>query len=79
MTPTLCEMLRDPLLQGRAERYLARGVELARAEIERTAGDAAHNDLARFYLRRFSEAHAFYTKELNRDVVGAFAQLQAEG
>lgn len=79
LTPTLCEMLRDPLLKSRAERYLARGVELAREEIERTTGDAALNDLARFYLRRFSEAHAFYTRELNRDIVGAFAQLQAEG
>lgn len=79
MTPTLCEMLRDPLLQARAERYLARGVELSRAEIERTATDPALNDLARFYLRRYAEAQAFYSGELGRDIVGAFAQLQAEG
>lgn len=79
LTPTLCEMLRDPLLQSRAERYLARGVELSRAEIERTAGDAELNDLARFYHRRFVEAQAFYSGELQRDIVGAFAQLQVEG
>ncbi len=79
LTPTLCEMLRDELLQSRAERYLARGVELARAEIERTKGDAALQELAQFYFRRFSEAHHSYTKELNRDIVGAFAQLQADG
>ncbi len=79
MTPTLCEMLRDPLLQSRAERYLARGVELARAEIERTEGDAAMNELARFYLGRFEEGLEFYTKDLGRDIVGAFAQLQDDG
>ncbi len=79
LTPTLCEMLRDPLLQSRAERYLARGVDLAQAEIERTTNDAALNELARFYLRRFSEALSFYTRDLNRDIVGAFAQLQEEG
>lgn len=79
MTPSLCEMLRDPLLQGRAERYLARGAELARSEIERTIGDPGLNELARFYHRRFSEAQSFYTRELNRDIVGAFAQLQVEG
>ncbi|MGH8047260.1 MAG: glycoside hydrolase family 57 protein, partial [Chthoniobacterales bacterium] len=79
LTPSLCEMLRDPLLQARAERYLARGVELARSEIERTTGDAALNELARFYLRRFTEAQLFYTRDLNRDIVGAFAQLQADG
>ncbi|HEY8901506.1 MAG TPA: 1,4-alpha-glucan branching protein domain-containing protein [Chthoniobacterales bacterium] len=79
MTPSLCEMLRDPLLQSRAERYLARGVALSEAEVVRTEADAAQNDLARFYLRRFSEALSFYTKDLNRDIVGAFAQLQKDG
>ena len=29
MTPTLCAMLRDPLLQHRTERYLDRGIELS--------------------------------------------------
>lgn len=79
VTPTLCEMLRDPLLQSRAERYLARNVALAEAEIGRTQGDSALNELAHFYHRRFSEALSFYTVELGRDIVGAFAQLQKEG
>ncbi len=79
LTPTLCEMLRDPLLQSRAERYLDRGVELARAEIDRTSGDAQLNALAKFYLERFSTARDFYVRELGRDIVGAFAQLQEDG
>ncbi len=79
LSPTLCEMLRDPLLQGRTERYLDRGVEIARAEIERTAGDSHLNDLARFYLGRFETARDFYVREIKRDIVGAFAQLQADG
>jgi len=79
LTPPLCAMLRDPLLQGRAERYLARGLELAAMEIERTAYDAAMRDVARHYHARLSEALDFYTREINRDIVGAFAQLQADG
>jgi len=79
MTPTLCSMLRDPLLQSRAERYLERGVELARREIERTATDARLNELAKMYHASFSSGLAFYTGEIGRDVVGAFAQLQEEG
>ncbi|MEO8205254.1 MAG: 1,4-alpha-glucan branching protein domain-containing protein [Chthoniobacterales bacterium] len=79
MTPTLCAMLRDPLLQKRCSRYLARGVELSASEIERTKGDAALNDLARFYHGRFVEGGHFYEKELGRDIVGAFAQLQEDG
>ncbi len=79
MTPTVCAMLRDPLLQQRTERYLSRGIELARLEIERTAGDANLNSLAHFYSERFVSARDFYVNEINRDVVGAFAQLQEDG
>lgn len=79
MTPTLCAMLRDPLLQSRTERYLERGVEICRLEVERTSGDAAMNELARFYHRRFVESQDFYLREINRDIVAAFAELQEEG
>ena len=79
LTPTLCAMLRDPLLIARTERYLDRGVELSRMEIERTHGEAPFNDLARFYFGRFSEARDFYLQAINRDIVGAFAELQRDG
>ena len=79
MTPTVCSMLRDPLLIARTERYLDRGVELSRLEIERTAGDGHLNDLARFYHGRFLEAREFYVRSIGRDVVGAFAELQQDG
>ena len=79
LTPPLCAMLRDPLLQSRAERYLARGVELAAMEIDRAAHDAALRDIARHYQARLTEALDFYIRDINRDIVGAFAQLQADG
>ena len=79
MTPTLCAMLRDPLLQSRTERYLDRGVELSLREIDRTAGDSHLNELARFYHQWFTDAREFYLNSINRDVVGAFAQLQQDG
>ena len=79
MTPTLCAMLRDPLLKARTERYLDRGIELSRLEIERTASDPHLNGLARFYHERFTSSRDFYLGEIGRDVVGAFAQLQQDG
>lgn len=79
MTPTLCEMLRDPLLVGRIERYLERGVELAAAEIERTAHSPELCGLARFYEKRFRETREFFVNSIGRDVVGAFAELQDGG
>jgi 1,4-alpha-glucan branching enzyme len=79
LTPTLCAMLRDPLLQSRAERYLERGVELAAMELDRTTRDPALQDVARHYHASFTEALRFYKKEIRRDIVGAFAQLQKDG
>ncbi len=75
LTPTLCAMLRDPLLQSRTERYLDRGVDISRREIERTAGDAHLNSLARFYHQRLTEAREFYLHVVNRDIVGAFCSV----
>lgn len=79
LTPSLCAMLRDPLLRSRTERYLERGVEISRLEIERTRGDAALQELARFYHQRFVEGRDFYLREIGGDIVGAFAQLQKDG
>lgn len=79
MTPTVCAMLRDPLLQSRIERYIGRGLEMSRLEIERTAGNPAINELARFYHERFKGAMEYYVHEARRDIVGAFAELQADG
>lgn len=79
MTPTVCAMLRDPLLQDRTERYIARGVELSRLEIERTAAEGHLNELARFYHARFLEVQSFYLRDIGRDIVAAFAELQRDG
>src|SRR5690606_21581251 len=54
-------------------------VEISRLEIERTAGDAPLQDLARFYHERFVEARSFYLNDVGRDLVGAFAELQRDG
>jgi len=79
LTPTLCHMLRDPLLQGRYSRYLERSLELARREIQRTAGDPQASEIAAFYLERLGRMHHAYHERWKRDLVGAFAQLQNLG
>src|SRR5512145_1145661 len=45
MTPPLCSMLRDPLLQDRYVRYLDGLLELTRKELIRTEHDAAFRDV----------------------------------
>src|SRR5437867_2275600 len=49
LTPTLCSMLLDPLLQERYRRHLDRLIELAEKEIHRTHWEKPLQELARFY------------------------------
>lgn len=78
LSPTLCDMLRDPLLQDRCQRHLDALVELAEREIYRTHWDKAFHPLALFYHQRFSELRSAYLG-YERDLVSAFRKLQEAG
>lgn len=77
LTPTLVAMLGDDLLRRRTARYLERGIEFCRQQEEKA--EPALRERVQFYRQRYEAALHFYEKELGRDLVGAFAQLQAEG
>ncbi len=79
LTPTLCAMLRDELLQRRYLRHLERLIGLARAEIQRHRDHPQLSRLARFHAEFFEEARSFYDETLHRDVVKAFRELQDAG
>jgi 1,4-alpha-glucan branching enzyme len=79
LTPTLCHMLRDPLLQERYVRYLDRSIALAQREVERTRGHGELEEITRFYEHRLSNARRAYEERWNRDLVSAFAALQERG
>ncbi len=75
LTPTLCAMLRDPLLQDRYLRHLNLLIELAEKEIHRTRWDAASRPLSRMYHNRFTTIRDTYLR-YDHDLVGAFRKLQ---
>src|SRR5215472_11426928 len=52
LTPTLCSMLQDPLLQERYERRLSSLIELADKEAQRTQQEKTIQELALFYHTR---------------------------
>jgi len=79
LTPPLCHMLRDGLLQERYVRYLERAIELAHKEVERTAGDARLSEITRFYVDRLEHARHSYQERWKRDLVTAFKVLQDRG
>jgi len=79
LTPTLCAMLRDELLQQRYLRHLERLIALAQQETERNRHHAQLFALSQFYAHFFREARDYFEADLKRDVVRAFCELQREG
>jgi 1,4-alpha-glucan branching enzyme len=75
LTPTLCSMLQDPLLQDRFVRYLDGLVELSEKEVHRTHWDRPYHDLARMYHERFLAFRDTYFG-YDRDLIGAFRKFQ---
>jgi 1,4-alpha-glucan branching enzyme len=78
LTPTLCAMMEDPLLQSRAARHLDRTVALAESELRRTQGHEELHRLARFYHGRFRAARDYFESR-GRRLVPAFRALQDAG
>jgi 1,4-alpha-glucan branching enzyme len=79
VTPPLCHMLRDKLLQDRAQRYLERALALAEKELTRTQHDSRLNAVAKFYHERLTRFRKLYVEKWRRDLVKQFALLQDEG
>ncbi len=78
LSPTLCAMLLDPLLQERYWRYLSHRIEFAEKEVHRTHWDAPFHSLARFYHQRFLSLRDTY-ESYGRNLVGAFRKFQDAG
>lgn len=79
LSPTLCSMLQDDLLQRRYVRHLEKLLELAAKEVERHRGDPVYSGLARFYLDWLTETAQIYDGNCGRDLVRAFARFQDAG
>ena len=78
LSPTLCSMLLDPLLQERYLRYLDGLIELAEKEIHRTHWEPATHQLAWMYHHRFTTVRETYFA-YGKNLVGAFRKFQEQG
>jgi len=78
LSPTLCSMLLDPLLQERYQRHLNGLLELVEKELLRTYWDKQFKPLAEMYHRRFHSLRNTY-ESYGRNVVGAFRKFQELG
>jgi 1,4-alpha-glucan branching enzyme len=78
LSPTLCAMLDDPLLQSRYLRYLDGLIELADKEIHRTLFEPALNRLAQRYHERLNGLRSYYLAKQSQ-LLPEFRRLQDAG
>jgi 1,4-alpha-glucan branching enzyme len=80
VSPPLCEMLADELLQQRYTRHLENLLDLAQKEVARTSAEAVEfARVAQMYAGNLSAALTLWNDKYKRDLVGAFRGLQDEG
>ncbi|MDD2709738.1 MAG: DUF1957 domain-containing protein [Verrucomicrobiae bacterium] len=79
ISPPLCAMLMDPLLQDRYVQHISRLVELSNKEIERTRWQHEFHELAWHYHQRFNEARNIFCDQYHRNLVTAFRKFQDAG
>ncbi len=80
VSPTLCEMLTDPLLQTRYTRHLANLSALAEAELDRTFRLLPQfHHAARMYADNLRTTERLWHEVYRRDLVRAFRGLQDAG
>ena len=80
VSPPLCEMLADKLLEERYTRHLENLLELAKKELYRTDKEAVEfYDVARMYVENLSSSLNLWNKRYKRNLITAFRELQEEG
>jgi 1,4-alpha-glucan branching enzyme len=78
-SPTLCEMLADPVLQDRYLEHLDRLTELGSRESLRTEKTPALNQLARYYYDRAVEDRVLFAERYEKDLLKAFDFYHKKG
>ena len=78
-SPTLCEMLSDPVLRDRYLDHLDRLIELGARETARTEREPALNRLARFYYDRAVEDRVLFAERYEKDLLRAFDFYHKKG
>ena len=80
ISPPLCEMLSDPLLQERYTRHIENLLDLAYKELERTSKEAPEfQAAARMYVDSLTASLHLWHDRYAHDLVKAFRELQDEG
>ncbi len=69
VSPVLCEMLSDQLLQDRYVEYLDRSIEFGLSELERCAGSPEKREVIKHHLDRFQANRRDFVETYDRDIL----------
>jgi len=78
LTPPLCEMLADPLLQGRYTNYVSKLIDLCDRELDRHREGSPFRSSVRMYDRELRAALELF-RRCGGNLVGAFRRMQDAG
>ncbi|HTH37494.1 MAG TPA: hypothetical protein VL572_05985, partial [Pyrinomonadaceae bacterium] len=80
VSPPLCEMLADKLIEERYTAHLERLLELAEKEVARTKREATEFlPVAQMYVDNLAASVHLWNDRYDRNLVNAFRELQEEG
>ena len=80
ISPPLCEMLSDKLLQKRYTRHLKNLIELTRKEFFRVKEkEVEFCDAVKMYLKTFEASYELWNSKYERNLTSAFRRLQDKG
>jgi 1,4-alpha-glucan branching enzyme len=80
VSPPLCEMLADKLLEERYTRHLENLLELAKKEVVRTQKEEPeYYEVAKMYVDTLSGSLWLWNDRYKRNLINAFRELQEEG
>jgi 1,4-alpha-glucan branching enzyme len=80
VSPPLCEMLADQLLQERYTAHLENLYELSKKELERVSREEPHfHDAVKMYVDNLGASLDLWNNKYGRNLINAFRELQEEG
>ncbi|MFN0277111.1 MAG: glycoside hydrolase family 57 protein [Pyrinomonadaceae bacterium] len=80
ISPPLCEMLADELLQTRYTAHLENLIELAKKELHRTKKESLDfHDVAKMYVENLTASLDLWNNRYKRNLLNAFRELHDEG
>ena len=79
LSPTLINMLNDPLLQNRYRQHLEKTIELTDKELKRTESQPEYHQVVNMYHRLYRDIYHNYINVYHQNLIKAFKKFQDLG